>query len=121
MKIRSVTFLLSLVLLLAVFVPFTSLAEEADYDEKDYQKAVQIIDNANEKILSLVEHAQQTKKDDVDKLITQTDSIIEKATEKVERLGFEVECTYDIYIVDGQEVKIDPLYVINPRPTTDIN
>lgn len=111
-KIASV--ILVLILMLTASFAF---AEEAAYSEKDYEKACDIIEKANEKITDLVEHAQETDKYDVDKLLDQTGKVIEQATEKVEKLGFEVDCSYDIYVVDGEEIEIDPLYVINPRPT----
>ena len=108
--------LAALILVLTLFVPAMAACEEAAYDEKNYEKACDIVEKANEKVADLVEHAQKTDKDDVDKLIEKTTDVIDKAIEKVAALGFEVECTYIEYEVDGQTVCIDPLYVINPRP-----
>lgn len=113
MKRKIASIILAFVLILMSFAAF---AAEAVYNEKDYQKACATIEKANAKIVSLVEHAQKTKKNDVAQLLKQVDQVIEQTTKKVEKLGFEVACTYDTYIVDGQVVIIDPLYVINPRP-----
>lgn len=113
MKRKIASIILAFVLILTAFAAF---AEEVAYNEKDYQKASATIEKANEKIESLVAHAQKTKKNDVDQMLKQIEKVIEQATKKVEALGFEVGCEYDTYIVDGQVVIIDPLYVINPRP-----
>lgn len=108
--------LVALILVLTMLVPAMAACEEAAFDEKNYEKACDIVEKANEKVADLVEHAQETAKDDVEKLIEKTTDVIDKAKEKVAALGFEVECTFTEYEVDGQTIKIDPLYVINPRP-----
>ena len=108
--------LAALILVLTMLVPAMAACEEAVYNEKNYEKACDIVEKANEKVADLVEHAQKTAKDDVDKLIEKTTDVIDKAIEKVAALGFEVKCEITTYIVDGKPVDIDPLYVINPRP-----
>lgn len=84
-------------------------------DAKNLAKAERIVAQANEKIEDLVAHAQSTKKDDVAKLLDQVDKLVEKTTKQVAKLGYEVECTYTEYVVDGQTILIDPLRVIQPR------
>lgn len=108
--------LVALILVLSMMVPAIAACEEAAYDESKYEKACDIVEKANEKVADLIAHAQKTAKDDVDKLLVKTEDVINKAKEKVARLGFEVECIYLEYEIDGHTVFIDPLYVINPRP-----
>jgi len=84
-------------------------------DAKNLAKAERIVAQANEKIEDLVAHAQSTKKDDVAKLLDQVDKLVEKTRKQVAKLGYEVECTYTEYVVDGQTILIDPLRVIQPR------
>ena len=63
----------------------------------------------------MVEHAQRTPKDDVAQLLKQVDRLVEQTRRKVNALGYDVECEYTEYVIDGQTVLIDPLHVINPR------
>lgn len=86
--------------------------------EKD--KAKKIIDAANAKIAAYVAQAQATAEDDVAWLIAVTNAVADQAKAEVAALGLTAGCNLVVYIVDGQEVAIDPLYVINdptkPRP-----
>lgn len=86
--------------------------------EKD--KANKIIDAANAKIAAYVAQAQATAEDDVAWLIAVTNAVADQAKAEVSALGLTAGCNLVVYVVDGQEVAIDPLYVINdptkPRP-----
>ncbi len=84
-------------------------------DAVNLLKANMIVFHANCKIEMMVAIAQRTPKDDVAKLLVQVERVVEQTRRQVNRLGYEVECTYTEYIIDGQTVLIDPLRVINPR------
>ena len=77
-------------------------------------KADAIIAQANAQIYALVIAAQATPEDDTDALVTATEAIAAAAKAAVAKLGLEAACQYTTYIVDGKEVTIDPLYVVNP-------
>lgn len=77
-------------------------------------KADAIIAQANAQIYALVIAAQATPEDDTDALIAATEAISAAAKAAVAKLGLEAACQYTTYIVDGKEVTIDPLYVVNP-------
>lgn len=77
-------------------------------------KADAIIAQANAQIYALVIAAQATPEDDTDALIAATEAIAAAAKAAVAKLGLEAACQYTTYIVDGKEVTIDPLYVVNP-------
>lgn len=83
-------------------------------------KANKIIDAANAKIAAYVAQAQATAEDDVAWLIAVTNAVADQAKAEVAALGLTAGCNLVVYVVDGQEVAIDPLYVINdptkPRP-----
>ena len=77
-------------------------------------KADAIIAQANAQIYALVIAAQATPEDDTDALVAATEAIAAAAKTAVAKLGLEAACQYTTYIVDGKEVTIDPLYVVNP-------
>lgn len=77
-------------------------------------KADAIIAQANAQIYALVIAAQATPEDDTDALVAATEAIAAAAKAAVAKLGLEAACQYTTYIVDGKEVTIDPLYVVNP-------
>ena len=87
---------------------------------KEVEKANQIVANANALIAYYVAYAQATPEDDVAWLIAVTSAVAQKAIAEVAALGLTAVCTYTTYIVDGQQVAIDPLNVVNdptkPRP-----
>ncbi len=86
----------------------------------EQDKANKIVDAANAKIAAYVAQAQATAEDDVAWLIAVTNAVADQAKAEVAALGLTAGCNLVIYVVDGQEVAIDPLYVINdptkPRP-----
>lgn len=112
MKRKLLAVLLALVLCLSMF----SSAMACSYNSSNYRKAVNIVNNANSKIRALVLTAQLTPYNDVAWLISSTNSVAANARYQVRCLGFDVECTYTYYWVDGMRIAIDPLYVVNPRP-----
>lgn len=77
-------------------------------------RAEAIIAEANAQIYALVVAAQATPEDDTEALIDATNAIAAIAKAAVAQLGLEAACEYTYYIVDGKEVAIDPLYVVNP-------
>lgn len=118
MKKKLLALVLLLVLAFGVVAPGVASACSYNSELARYNQAVSIINSANSKIRSLVRTAQATPYNDVAWLIASTNSVAANAKYKVSRLGFKVGCTYTYYKVDGRTVAIDPLYVINPRPTT---
>ena len=81
-----------------------------------YVAAEVAVDNCNRMVESAVRYAQATPQNDVAALIVKTNILIRDTTILVNALGFQVECCYTEYTVDGQTVLIDPLRVINPLP-----
>jgi hypothetical protein len=84
-------------------------------DLKEYDKLVAIVDAANLKIEKCVETAIRSEKDDVEKLLEKVDNIVAYVMNKADAAGYEVECIYEPYEIDGQTVLIDPLRVVNSR------
>lgn len=84
-------------------------------DSKNLAKAEKIVAQANRKIDLWVAHAQHTAKNDVPQLLVKIDRLVEQTRRQVNQLGFDLQCEYVAYEIDGQTVLIDPLRVINPR------
>ena len=76
--------------------------------------AEKLVADCNRSVERMVRVAQNTPFNDVAALLCSTQALIDTTTAAVRILGFEVECTYTEYVVDGQHVMIDPLRVINP-------
>ena len=68
---------------------------------------------ANRKIESMIEHAQRTPKDDVDKLLEQVSRTVDSVMRYADQIGATVVCEYETYFIDGRYVEIDPLRVVN--------
>ena len=102
--------LLALVVLTMVLAMGTALAEPSAKEMALLQKKV---DQANQKIESMIEHAQRTPKDDVDKLLEQVSKTVESVMRYADRIGATVICEYETYFIDGRHVEIDPLRVVN--------
>lgn len=106
--------LLRLLLVLAALMLLLcagALAETAS--EKEMDKLYDMVDKANEKIESYVEHAQETEKNDIDWLQKKVDNVVEPVMKYAEKIGATVECEMTEYEIDGQTVLVDPLKVIN--------
>lgn len=82
-----------------------------------YVAAELAVDSCNKLVEAAVRYAQATPKNDVAELIATTDYLLRDTVIVVNALGFQVECCYTEYTVDGQTVLIDPLRVINPIGT----
>lgn len=74
------------------------------------------VDSCNRLVEIAVRRAQATPYNDVIPMLVTVNALIKEATIIANTLGFEVECCYTEYVVDGQTVLIDPLRVINPLP-----
>jgi len=83
--------------------------------EAQLAKMQALVEDANARIEELVVKAQNSKKDDVAKLLRQVESIVSQVMKKAAKNGFEIECDYVTCIVDGQSVLIDPLRVVIRR------
>lgn len=118
-KRKAIAILLALVLCMSVCLP--AFADGASTyclkKEDNYQRAVQIINSANRRILICVRTAQLTPYDDVDWMLRTTRAIANEAKSSVRRLGYETTCEYTSYYVDGRWVEVDPLHVYNPLPS----
>ncbi len=84
-----------------------------------YAAACLIVDTANCEISALVRHAQATRYDDTALLIVETQLVASVADALVAALGFDTECEYVPYVVDGKTVMIDPLRVVDPTVPKD--
>lgn len=76
------------------------------------QLAELIADVANSAIEILVSIAQKSPNPDISALLSQTEAISAAAISAINALGFEAECEYVEYIINGQSVMIDPIIVI---------
>lgn len=108
MKKKFLLTLVAALLVLCLAIPAALAATD-----KEIAKLDKMVDKANLKIAKLVEKAQKTPVDDVDWLLAKVDEIKESVDEYAASIGMEVECSYTTYTVDGQDVEIDPLRVVN--------
>lgn len=119
MKKKLVATILAVVLILALACPSVGacglgLQKQSNANYHAYlAQAEKLVRDCNKSVELLVRAAQLTPFDDVDALVFATDALIRTTTLAVNALGFDVECSYTEYIVDGQSVMIDPLRVIN--------
>ena len=105
---------ISAVLVLMLLSCTVALAEPKNKTQKANEKAVKTaVKEANKEIKKAVKAAQKSEEDDVDELLAKVDEIANATFEYADSLGVEVECSYTYYEVDGQNVAIDPLKVIN--------
>ena len=119
MKKKIVATILAVVLILALACPGVGacglgLQKQSNANSRAYlAQAEKLVRDCNKSVELLVRAAQLTPYDDVDALVFATNALIGTTKLAVNALGFDVECTYTEYIVDGQAVMIDPLRVIN--------
>ena len=119
MKKKLVAIILAVVLVLALACPGVGacglgLQKQSNANSRAYLvQAEKLVKDCNKSVELLVRTAQLTPYDDVAALVFATNALIKTTTLAVNALGFDVECTYTEYIVDGQSVLIDPLRVIN--------
>lgn len=120
MKKKIVAAILAVVLILSLACPGVGacglgLQKQSNASYHAYlAQAERLVRDCNKSVERLVRAAQLTPYNDVAALVASTDFLIYTTTLAVHAIGFEVECTYVEYIVDGQPVLIDPLRVINP-------
>lgn len=76
-------------------------------------KLIRMVEKANEDILKAVRHAQATVKDDVDQMLRKVDRIVNRVMIYAKCIGATVRCEYTMYVIDGREVWVDPLHVVN--------
>lgn len=116
MKKKIMTILVVAVMIVGMACPAVSACS---YDEPStqgfrYAAAVAIVNECNNAVELMVKAAQLTPYDDVALLTIASNVLIARTIGAVKALGFNVECTYTAYVVDGRTVLIDPLRVINP-------
>ncbi len=76
---------------------------------------IEMVASANAQIKANVKIAQATPEDDVKWLLKSVDKITKPVFQFAKKIGAEVVCEYDYYVIDGRTVAIDPLKVINIR------
>lgn len=72
-----------------------------------------MVDAANCQIELMVLTAQLTPWDDVDWLLSSTDTLVRQVKRYARSIGCDVACEYTYYYIDGRMVAVDPLRVIN--------
>lgn len=77
-----------------------------------FQIAELIADTANATIELLVAIAQRNPNTDIPRLVAQTEAISAAAVSAINALGFDAQCEYVEYVINGQSVMIDPIIVI---------
>ncbi len=102
-------------LLLVTFIAVFSPAVVAQ--ESNYEKAVEIVEEANSEIDALIAKAQaEALLSDEDteiiaELLDEAAEITAEGIEELAELGYEGRCVYITVVIDGQEVEVDPLEV----------
>ena len=115
MKKRIMTILIVAAMIVCMACPAVSACSIGSSNRNYlYDAAVVIVNECNGAVRLMVKAAQLTPYNDVPLLRLSADLLINQTTAAVRALGFDVECTYTSYVVDGQTVLIDPLRVINP-------
>ena len=119
MKKRIIAFICAAVMVMTLFAVGAAAAPKRPMQISNDSKVTcleRAVDSANFTISLLVVWAQITPYDDVDWLVSRVDSIVNAVFAYAEHLDIEdysVECEYVYYIIDGQEVAVDPLKVVN--------
>ncbi|MDO4459812.1 MAG: hypothetical protein Q4C42_07010 [Clostridia bacterium] len=83
-------------------------------EQVSFRIAEGVAEAANAQIETLVRIAQRTPRNDVRELLIAVDKIVRDTKFVVGALGYEIECEYTTYYIDGQYVDIDPIRVIDP-------
>ena len=71
-----------------------------------------LVEATNNQIMELVNEAMEQTNPDLDKLVETTNAIAHATIQVAALLGIEVACEYVPYVINGQTVYIDPLFVI---------
>ncbi len=85
------------------------------YAEDQYEYIIALVDWTNTKIDAAVIKAQQTPWNDICLLMQQENILVDNAMFWGRLTGYEIECVYTPYQIDGRTVMIDPLRVVNTR------
>lgn len=101
-----------LIVIMLMAISCTALAEGPSRLEMITLKSM--VAGANATIWSLVRIAQKTPYDDVQWLLWSVDAVVAPVKAYANRIGAQVVCDYDYYVIDGRSVAVDPLRVINP-------
>ncbi|MGO1527973.1 MAG: hypothetical protein ACTHWU_04540 [Senegalia sp. (in: firmicutes)] len=123
MKKRKLISILLILAFVMAIVPMVALADD-NYDD-DYEDVVEQVKEdvarTNESIARKVKTAQfladlpgmSERHIDkiIDRLVKVTDKEAKAMIDRAAKLGVVVECHYDLYIIGGREVWIDPLIV----------
>lgn len=121
-KKKIISILLVLTFLMTI-MPMVSFADDYDEDFEDVVERVkEDVERTNESIARKVKFAQfladlhGTSEKDldliIDVLVKVTDREAQAMIDRAAKLGVVVECQYDLYIIGGREVWIDPLVVV---------
>lgn len=119
---KKLAVILTVALLISAMLGSSAMAcGRPDFSQKNYRTAVALVDDCNSVVELMVLCAQLTPYNDVPVLLRSVDALIWQTTYMVNCLGFDTECEYREYRIDGQKVMIDPLRVINPldEPTEE--
>ena len=115
MKKRLMCALMLLVLLMSMATMAMAGSAKKDVSEKDFAKLEAMVVKANEKIDKAVAQAQKTAKDDVAELLKKVEKTVAPVFKFADEIGAEVVCEIEYYWIDGRQVAIDPLKVINRK------
>ena len=85
---------------------------KAPYSDIQFEKLTKMVDKANSKILKAVQKAQETPYDDINELLATVDAIVANVMSYANSIGALVVCEYTSYLIDGQNVLVDPLRII---------
>lgn len=108
---KKVLRILSLVMVVMLLACSVALAEPTNKQLKELDKVVKA---ANKSIKAAVKTAQKTPYNDVPWLLAYVDGVAFTVKAYARAIGAQVVCDYEYYVIDGQNVAIDPLRVINP-------
>jgi hypothetical protein len=101
---------------LLVMMLFCTAAFADSSSYQDYLKVRAKVAAANAKVYALVAYAMATPYDDVSWLLRSVNAVNYPVIKYAEYMGFEVECEYQTFYIDGRWVDVDPLKVINVLP-----
>ena len=117
-KIRIISFLCVLALMFGALTTVVGAAAPQTANGPSYATSIKerlansIAEAANNLIYQLVENAQNNPNANIDLLVALTNGISQTAINIINALGFDAECVYEPFVINGQTVYIDPIIVI---------
>ena len=102
---RLISFVVVLVLVLAVFCPFAAAKSNNGKGwgcDEALKQCETIIKDANKEIKNLVKAAQKSAKNDVAECVDAVNAVAAQAKLDCAALGFEIGCEEKEYVIDGQ-------------------